>query len=127
MSADRFDLGATRLRVVVATPEATVIEAEIDAGGGAPPHVHTREDETLHVLEGAIAVEHERASVTLQAGDAIVLPRGLRHAFRNDGPEVARMLFFCAPGGLEAFFREASAAQTEEQADAAAARAGLRF
>ena len=126
MTGERFDLGSTRLRVAAAADEATVLEAEIDPGGGAPPHVHTREDETLVVLEGSLVVDAGEPRV-LRAGEAAVVPRGVRHGFRNDGASSTRVLFFCSPGGLERYFRDVAAAATDDEATAAAERAGLRF
>ena len=125
MTGETFDLGTTRVRVVVATDAATVLEVEIDAGGGAPPHVHTREDETIAVLAGRLAID-DGTRHDLGPGDAYVLARGVRHSFANPGEPTMRALFFCAPGGLERFFREAVGANGEDAA-AAADRAGLVF
>ena len=52
-----FDLGPTRLRVVAATDEATVIEGELQPGGGSAWHTHTLEDETILVVEGTLVVD----------------------------------------------------------------------
>jgi hypothetical protein len=60
----------------------------------------------------------------LGAGDAHLLPRGVRHTFENQGDAVTRVCFVCAPGGLEQFFRQITAG---EPPDEAAARAGLIF
>ena len=121
--AETFDLGPTRLRVAVATDEATVIEGVLDPGGGSSWHTHTREDETIVVVEGQLVVDDgERRE--LGPGDAHVLRRNVRHAFANEGDGPARVYFFCTPGGLERFFRELAAGEPPE---AAAERAGLVF
>jgi quercetin dioxygenase-like cupin family protein len=118
-----YDLGATRLRVVVATEAATVIEGELDPGGGSTSHVHTREDETVVVVEGSLSVEAgERFE--LGAGDAVVIPRGQRHQFGNASDALTRLYFVCTPGGLERFFRDLAAGVAPEEA---AERAGLEF
>jgi quercetin dioxygenase-like cupin family protein len=124
--SELFELGPTRLRVVVASAEATVLEGELDPGGGSAWHTHTREDETIVVLEGALVVDDgERRE--LGPGDACVLPRGLRHSFANESVSVTRVYFFCSPGGLERFFRELIVATRDEDVAAAATRAGLVF
>jgi quercetin dioxygenase-like cupin family protein len=118
-----FNLGPTRLRVVAATDEATVLEGELEPGGGSTWHTHTREDETLVVVEGTLMVDDgERRE--LGVGDAHVLPRGVRHAFSNESDAPVRVHFVCTPGGLERFFRELVAGVPPE---VAAEHAGLRF
>lgn len=121
-----FELGPTRLRVLVESAEATVLEGELDPGGGSSWHTHTREDETIVVVDGALVVDDgERRE--LGPGEACVLSRGVRHAFANESEARTRVYFFCAPGGLERFFRELVAAQGDDEVAAAAERAGLRF
>jgi quercetin dioxygenase-like cupin family protein len=121
-----FELGPTRLRVVVATDVATVLEGELQPGGGSTWHTHTREDETIVVLDGTLVVnDGERRE--LGAEEACVLPRGVRHAFANESDAPVRVYFFCAPGGLERFFRELAAARGDADIAAAADRAGLVF
>jgi quercetin dioxygenase-like cupin family protein len=118
-----FDLGPTRLRVVAATDEATVIEGELQPGGGSAWHTHTLEDETILVVEGALAVD-DGESRTVGAGEAHVLRRGVRHAFANETETLTRVYFVCTPGGLERFFRDLV---NGVPADEAAKRAGLEF
>ncbi len=118
-----FDLGPTRLRVIAATEAATVLEGELEPGGGSTWHTHTLEDETIVVIEGALVVnDGERREV--EAGNAHVLARGVRHAFANETDAPTRVYFVCTPGGLERFFRDLVSGVP---ADEAAERAGLEF
>ena len=119
--------GSTVVRVLVAAESATLLELELAPGSGAAPHVHTREDETIAVLEGELRFVAGAAPRVLNVGDATFVPRGEEHSFANETGESARAHVVCAPGGLERFFREVSEAATEEEAAAAAERAGLRF
>ena len=121
--SETFDLGPIRLRVALAAEEATVLDAEIEPGAGSSWHTHTKEDETVVVLEGELVLNDGDRHV-LQRGDAHVVPRGRRHAFTNEGAASVRVYFFCAPGGLERFFREIVSGVPAEQA---AGRAGLTF
>jgi uncharacterized cupin superfamily protein len=120
---ETFDLGPTRLQVVVATEEATVLEGEIQPGGGSSRHTHTREDETVLVVDGELVLDDGERRI-LAAGGAHVVPRGRRHAFVNESEESVRLYFFCAPGGLERFFRDVTSGVAAEEA---AGRAGLVF
>ena len=113
--SETFELGPIRLRVALAAEEATVLYAEIEPGAGSSWHTHTKEDETVVVLEGELA---------LNDGDRHVVPRGRRHAFANEGNASVRMFFFCSPGGLERFFRDIVSGVPAEHA---ASRAGLTF
>jgi quercetin dioxygenase-like cupin family protein len=118
-----FELGPTRLRVVAATEAATVLEGELQPGGGSAWHTHTHEDETILVVEGVLVVnDGERREI--EAGAAHVLRRGVRHAFANETSALTRVYFVCTPGGLERFFRDLVSGVP---ADEAAERAGLEF
>jgi quercetin dioxygenase-like cupin family protein len=121
--SELFDLGPTRLRVVAATDEATVIEGELQPGGGSAWHTHTLEDETILVVEGTLVVDDGEPR-EVGAGEAHVLRRGVRHAFANETETPTRVYFVCTPGGLERFFRDLVSGVP---ADEAAKRAGLEF
>ena len=123
---DTIVLGGTTVRVVAARDEATLLEVTLLPGEGAGAHTHTLEDETVAVLEGSLVIEADER-IELQPGEAVILPRGVRHAFANAGEVTTRAYFFCSPGGLERFFREVASAGTPDEAAAAARRAGLVF
>jgi mannose-6-phosphate isomerase-like protein (cupin superfamily) len=81
-------------------------EAVIPPGAGAPPHVHEREDEAFYVLSGELEVEREGETRKVGPGGFFFGARGERHAFRNIGTAIARVLVICTPGhGLEQMFR----------------------
>ncbi|WP_370325410.1 cupin domain-containing protein [Euzebya sp.] len=73
-------------------------------GQGPPPHRHTREDETIVVLDGTVQAECDDEVWTGGPGTTFFLPRGRTHTFRSiDGP--ATILFIITPGHLDEFFR----------------------
>jgi mannose-6-phosphate isomerase-like protein (cupin superfamily) len=42
-------------------------------------HVHEDTDETFFVIEGTIGIEFEDKTIELDAGEMIVIPRGMKH------------------------------------------------
>jgi quercetin dioxygenase-like cupin family protein len=76
------------------------------APGNEPPrHVHEDEDELFFVLEGQLQVLRGKEQLTVGPGHAVLLPRGIPHAFKIES-ESARWLNFISPAGFEEFFRE---------------------
>ena len=75
------------------------------AKGGPPFHRHTVEDEFFYVLEGEYRVKVGDTLYTLHAGDSILGPRGIPHAFAFVGLTSGRMLITYAPAGrMEEYF-----------------------
>jgi quercetin dioxygenase-like cupin family protein len=82
------------------------MEALVPPGGGPPPHVHTREDETFYLLEGEIEFLLDDELVVAGAGDFVNVPRGTVHRFLNTGTGTARMILTFTPAGIERWFEE---------------------
>jgi quercetin dioxygenase-like cupin family protein len=80
-----------------------VIEQRVHPGDEPPMHTHTREDETLYVLEGAIVAYVGDQSFEVEAGSYAALPNKVRHGYSVRGDE-ARLLITVAPAGVEYFF-----------------------
>lgn len=94
-------------------------------------HIHRREDELFHVIEGTFEVTVGDRRVQLNRGDLAVGPRGIAHSYRNIGKERGRLLVVLIPAGFECFFREVhnggqELRNTESMAEMAA-RYGLEF
>lgn len=85
----------------------SMMEHWYPANWSPPLHVHHREDQVLHVLEGEIrAGTGDSPQTTLQAGESVFLPRDVPHTFIS-GPEGAKVLEINTPGGFEQFHLEA--------------------
>jgi quercetin dioxygenase-like cupin family protein len=82
------------------------MEALVPPGGGPPPHIHTREDETFYLLEGQIEFLLGEETIVAGPGDFVNVPRGTVHRFHNAGAETARMVLTFTPAGLERWFEE---------------------
>lgn len=97
------------LVTIKATSEDTngmysVFEDTVPPGAGPVPHTHTREDETLFVLEGSLTAWLGGKRYELNAGDFVHMPRGVEHYFKNLSERRTRMLLTYTPGGFEQWF-----------------------
>jgi len=94
--------------------------------GGAPPHVHEREDEAIYVLDGKITVHCGADTFVAGERSFVFMPRGILHDWDVDSGR-ATVLIVAAPGGLDEFLAEFHAAADWDARDAVAKRHGLRF
>jgi quercetin dioxygenase-like cupin family protein len=83
-----------------------MLEAVVRPGGGPPPHIHSREEESFYVLEGEITFLVGDDRFVAKAGTFANMPVGSLHSFRNDTDKTARMIVSVAPAGLEKMFLE---------------------
>ncbi len=113
-SLDRADserlwhLGALIL-VRLAGPDTgnafTLIEAIAPRGYGAPLHRHSRESETLLLLDGELAVTlDDRQTQIREPGVMLHFPVGDAHGFIVRS-ETAHLYSIFSPAGFESFFR----------------------
>ncbi len=93
------------VRVLLATEGISLFEAVVRPGQEPPMHIHEREDEGFHVLEGLLAVHVDGVTHLLGPGGTALLPRGVPHTFAVRSDEV-RMIVTCTPGGFEGMFAE---------------------
>ena len=74
--------------------------------GGPPRHFHLYQEEWFYVMEGEVLFEVGDSRTTLRAGDSLLGPRGIPHAFCGAGEKPAHMLIAFTPAGkMEEFFR----------------------
>jgi quercetin dioxygenase-like cupin family protein len=94
--------------------QMSVFRCTARGGFGPPRHVHTREDEVFHVVEGDVCFEIDGRRQAAGPGTTVWMPRGVPHGFRVESP-VARMLGIITPGDYEHLFRALGVpAQTRE-------------
>ena len=84
----------------------SVFEDVVPPGGGPPLHSHSKEDETMLVLDGELEVTLAEQTVTVRPGTFVHMPRGVPHRFKNTTNASARMLLSYTPGGFEQWFTE---------------------
>jgi quercetin dioxygenase-like cupin family protein len=95
-----------------------VVEWRVCAGDEPPIHTHTREDEAIYVLEGAITAYVGDEKIEVEAGSYAALPKNVPHGLTVRGEE-ARLLITLEPAGAEYFF------VPRDDSDADPARFGL--
>jgi quercetin dioxygenase-like cupin family protein len=94
----------------------TALENVIAPGDGPPLHTHRDEDEAWYVLAGSLRFRLGDEEATAAAGSFLFVPRGVVHAFVNDGDEPARILVLFTPAGMERFFDEFAALEAFDPA-----------
>ena len=77
------------------------------APGDEPPlHLHENEEEGLYIIEGQMTVwAGEEAPRVLNAGEFVLLPRGIAHTYKVTSPTETRYLAITTPAGFEGFVR----------------------
>jgi quercetin dioxygenase-like cupin family protein len=87
--------------------EVLHIETWVDPGGGVTPHVHPVIEERFEVMEGHPGFLAGRKWRTASPGETVVVPPGIRHAYRNRGDEVVHMVCHAIPPStLQEFLEE---------------------
>ncbi|NJM41434.1 MAG: cupin domain-containing protein [Anaerolineae bacterium] len=77
------------------------------AGIGIPPHVHSREDEVIYIIEGDYEVFLGGKVFRAGPGSVLNFARGTPHGFQNVGSTAGRTMWVVTPGAsFEQFFHE---------------------
>lgn len=84
-----------------------LVKAAETKGLEAPPHIHTREDETFYLLDGEITFYVAGKELHAKKGDSVFLPRNVLHNFKVE-TAVANVLVLLTPGGFDNYFIEMS-------------------
>ncbi|MBT8142040.1 MAG: cupin domain-containing protein [Gammaproteobacteria bacterium] len=84
---------------------------------GAPPHIHTKEDEHFYVLSGSVEFLNKDEVVSVGEGGLLVLPRGHLHGFWNITNKPAKLLLVVSPGEFASFFDTVVAQIRKENPD----------
>ena len=95
----------------------SAVESHDVPGGGPPPHIHHREDETFQILEGDYEFTVAGKSFVARPGTTIFAPRGIPHTYRYLGTTPGRLLCVITPSGFEGFFEEIGAMTPQQQQD----------
>jgi oxalate decarboxylase/phosphoglucose isomerase-like protein (cupin superfamily) len=69
-------------------------------------HVHHEQDEWFYVLEGEFVVQVGDERFHLRAGDSLLAPRKMPHAFANVSETARLIVAFQPAGSIEKLFSE---------------------
>ncbi|MEO8353526.1 MAG: cupin domain-containing protein [Chthoniobacteraceae bacterium] len=95
----------------------SVVESHDVPGGGPPPHIHQREDETFQVLEGEYEWTVGDKNFLAAPGTTIFAPRGIAHTYCYVGKTPGRLMCVMTPSGFEGFFEDVGGLTSEQQQD----------
>jgi quercetin dioxygenase-like cupin family protein len=90
--------GVTAIKA--ARPELSLLEFELQPGGGVSPHFHKSHSDSFYVLEGEVEFHVGDEVVSGTVGTYVLAPPNVVHHFRNVGDEPARLLNLHTPGGF---------------------------
>ena len=110
----------------------SVVESHDAPGGGPPPHIHHREDETFQILEGEYEFLVAGKTIVAKPGTTLFAPRGIPHTYRCTSSKPGQLMVVLTPSGFENFFQEIGEMTPQEQQDiprvmAIAKNFGLEF
>ena len=94
----------------------SLIEGVMPPGGDGGLHVHHREDESMHLVEGELEVTIGADRFTLRPGESYFAPRGAPQRLRNIGERSARGILLTTPGGFDEFVTAAAGLAPSEPA-----------
>ena len=93
----------------------SAVESHDVPGGGPPPHIHQREDETFQILEGEYEWTVGGKTFIATKGTTIFAPRGIPHTYRYLGQTPGRLMCIMTPAGFEGFFEDIGALSPQQQ------------
>lgn len=99
-------LVTVRLSAAAGTDRISIIEHRMPYGSKTPMHIHRNEDEVFHVLDGTMRFRVDGKDTVAHAGQIVLAPKKVPHAFRVESIGGARCLTMTTGGDLERLVRE---------------------
>lgn len=106
---ETFSMPGNKMSFLHREPDSAYALAEWAAEPGAPGssvHIHRMTDETFYILEGTFGFQLGEETVVASAGAFMFAPKGIVHAFWNQGPSPARMLVTMSPPDFWRYLKE---------------------
>jgi uncharacterized cupin superfamily protein len=128
-SARRVELHGTRMAYLLTGTQSkgcSLFEVDVAPGFDTGSHYHTKMEEFVYVLEGALEVRLADRVVQATIGSFVFLSLRTAHSIANCGTERARFLLGCLPAGHENYFDGLAAILARPGAPDSEAIAALR-
>lgn len=76
---------------------------------GFPLHIHEKQHETFHVVEGELLLQVDGEWTLAKKGDFIFVPKGVEHTYINVRRQPTHSVGIISPGGFDKFVAEIQA------------------
>ena len=96
IQADETNPDFKRLMLVNADAGAGYLEMgelTIVPGGQVPLHIHPTHEEGMYIIDGPLDYVLGDESGSVDTGDVLLAPAGVKHRVYNSGPEPRRLMF----------------------------------
>ncbi len=90
-----------------------VIELRVPPGFSGPPHIHHREHQTDHVVEGELVFTVGDDTIVADAGTIVHCPKEVPHSFRNESDAEAVVYDWLHPAGFDEFMARSAPEVTD--------------
>ena len=121
---ETIPMAGNKMSFVHREPDSAYSMVEWASEPGAPGssvHIHRMTDEAFYVLEGTFGFQVGEQTVEGSAGTFVSAPKGIVHAFWNQGATSARMLVTMSPPGFWRYLKELAEGLAAARDDAEAA------
>jgi quercetin dioxygenase-like cupin family protein len=102
----QIDFRGTKMTMKVSGAQSeeaySLIEMTHPANAGPAQHIHPTGSEAFYVLEGEYTIHCDQSVYVAQAGDFVLIPKGIPHSYCS-GEEGGKVLVI-SPAGLEKYF-----------------------
>jgi len=82
---------------LVKSPQLSVIQERVPAGGGEVRHYHQKAQQFFYVLAGNASLEVDGERLHLSPGQGRHVPAGMPHRLANEGPQELEFLVVSVP------------------------------
>ena len=87
-------------RTTAPITQCSLAEETLPPGRSVTPHHHEVMEEVYYILSGHGIMRIGEEEQAVGAGDAIYIPRQMRHTLTNTGAEAMKILLVCGPAFL---------------------------
>jgi len=100
-----------RMKILLSSADTggqfSLVEGIMPPKGDGGLHIHLKEDESMHQLEGELEVMIGDERFTLRPGESYFAPRGMPQRLRNRGSAASRSLMIMTPSTFDEFISQA--------------------